>query len=391
VNRIVYLDHAATTPMRTEVLQAMVPYFIDRFGNASSSLYALGRASREAVEAARRQVAELIGAKPAEIYFTSGGSEADNWAVKGIFAARKGDSAHVITTAIEHHALLHACDSIGKMGAEITQVPVDSTGTADPADIRKAIRPDTILISVMHANNEVGTIQPIAEIGAIAEEAGVPFHVDAVQTVGHYPVNVEEMHCSLLSLSGHKLYGPKGVGAMFLRKGTRIRNLIDGGGQESSLRAGTENVPGIVGLGKAAELAGAELEESIRHESGLRDRLRKAIEESVPDVNLNGHPDMRLPNNLNMSFAGVEGEGILLRLDYAGVCVSTGSACTTGSLDPSHVLMAMGLKHEQAHGSVRFTFGKDNSKADVDYVAGVLADTVRKLRDISPTYVPGNV
>jgi len=377
--------------MRTEVLQAMVPYFIDCFGNASSALYALGRASRDAVEAARRQVAGLIGAKPAEIYFTSGGSEADNWAVKGIFAARKGDSAHVITTAIEHHALLHACDSIEKMGAEITRVPVDSTGMADPADIRRAIRPDTILISVMHANNEVGTIQPIAEIGAIAEEAGVPFHVDAVQTVGHYPVNVEEMHCSLLSLSGHKLYGPKGVGAMFLRKGTRIRNLIDGGGQENSLRAGTENVPGIVGLGKAAELAGAELEESIRHESALRDRLRKAIEESVPDVNLNGHPDMRLPNNLNMSFAGVEGEGILLRLDYAGVCVSTGSACTTGSLDPSHVLMAMGLKHEQAHGSVRFTFGKDNSKADVDYVAGVLADTVRKLRDISPTYVPGNV
>jgi len=383
----IYLDHAATTPMRTEVLQEMLPYFIDGFGNASS-LYSLGRASQEALETARERLAELIGAKPAEIIFTSGGSESDNWAVKGIFAAHCARGKHVITTAIEHHAVYHACDAVEKLGAEITRLPVDSTGMVDPDDVRKAIRRDTILISVMHANNEVGTIQPVAEIGAIAKEAGVPFHVDAVQTVGHYPVNVNEIQCDLLALSGHKFYGPKGVGAMFLRKGTRISNLIDGGGQENNRRAGTENVPGIVGLGKAAELAGAELEASMQREAALRDRLREAIEATIPGVRLNGHPEIRLPNNLNMSFAGVEGEGILLRLDHAGVCASTGSACTTGSLEPSHVLMAMGLSHEQAHGSVRFTFGKDSIPAHVDYVAGVLAETVKKLRDMSPTYEP---
>jgi cysteine desulfurase len=385
---IIYLDHAATTPVRPEVRREMMIYMSDFFGNASS-LYTLGQISKKAIDPAREKVAELIGASPEEVYFTSGGSESDNWAIKGTFFAKREKGGHLITSAIEHHAVLDTCEQLEKLGGELTVLPVDSDGMVDPDDVKKAIRPDTILISVMHANNEIGTVQPIAEIGRIAKEAGVAFHVDAVQTVGHYPVDVDAMNCDLLSLSAHKLYGPKGVGAMYMRKGTRVLPLIHGGGQERKRRAGTENVPGIVGLGKAAELAGADLDKTIERESALRDALRERLEADIPDLHLNGHPTQRLANNLNISFAGVEGEAILLRLDREGVCASTGSACTTGSLEPSHVLMAIGLKHEQTHGSVRFTFGRSNLPAHVDFVAKVMKKIVNQLREISPTYVPG--
>jgi cysteine desulfurase len=385
---IIYLDHAATTPVRPEVRREMMIYMSDYFGNASS-LYTLGQMSKKAIDPAREKVARLIGASPEEVYFTSGGSESDNWAIKGTFFAKQDKGRHLITSAIEHHAVLDTCEQLQKMGGGLTVLPVDSNGMVDPDDVKNAIRPDTILISVMHANNEIGTIQPIAEIGKIAKEAGVTFHVDAVQTVGHYPVDVDAMNCDLLSLSGHKLYGPKGVGAMYMRKGTRVLSLIHGGGQERKRRAGTENVPGIVGLGKAAELAMAELEKAIERESALRNDLLKKLETAIPDSHLNGHPTQRLSNNLNISFAGVEGEAILLRLDREGICASTGSACTTGSLEPSHVLMAIGLKHEQTHGSVRFTFGRSNVAAHVDFVAKVMEKTVSRLREMSPTYVPG--
>ena len=386
---IIYLDHAATTPVRPEVRREMMIYMSDFFGNPSSLLYTLGQMSKKAIDRAREKVAELIGASPEEVYFTSGGSESDNWAIKGTFFAKREKGGHLITSAIEHHAVLDTCEQLEKLGGELTVLPVDSNGMVDPDDVKKAIRPDTILISVMHANNEIGTVQPIAEIGRIAKEAGVAFHVDAVQTVGHYPVDVDAMNCDLLSLSAHKLYGPKGVGAMYMRKGTRVLPLIHGGGQERKRRAGTENVAGIVGLGKAAELAGADLDKTIERESALRDALRERLEADIPDLHLNGHPTQRLPNNLNISFAGVEGEAILLRLDREGICASTGSACTTGSLEPSHVLMAIGLKHEQTHGSVRLSFGRSNLPAHVDFVAKVMEKIVNQLREISPTYVPG--
>lgn len=385
---IIYLDHAATTPVRPEVRREMMIYMSDLFGNASS-LYTLGQMSKKAIDPAREKVAALIGASPEEVYFTSGGSESDNWAIKGTFFAKREKGGHLIASAIEHHAVLDTCEQLEKLGGELTVLPVDSDGVVDPDDVKKAIRPDTILISVMHANNEIGTIQPIAEIGRIAKEAGVAFHVDAVQTVGHYPVDVDAMNCDLLSLSAHKLYGPKGVGAMYIRKGTRVLSLIHGGGQERKRRAGTENVAGIVGLGRAAELAGAELDKTQERESALRDALQERLEAAIPDFHLNGHPTQRLPNNLNISFAGVEGESILLRLDREGICASTGSACTTGSLEPSHVLMAIGLKHEQTHGSVRFTFGRSNLPAHVDFVAKVMEKIVNQLREMSPTYVPG--
>jgi len=385
---IIYLDHAATTPVHPEVAREMTLWMSEFFGNPSS-LYVLGQKSRKAIEAARCHVAGLIAAKPDDVYFTSGGSESDNWAIKGVFEALRDKGRHIITSSIEHHAVLEACDALKKAGAEITLLPVDSDGLVDPDDVKNAIRKDTILVSIMHANNEIGTIQPIAEIGKIVKKAGVLFHVDAVQTVGHQPVDVDEMHVDLLALSAHKLYGPKGVGALFARKGTKMRNLIDGGGQERKRRAGTQNVPGIVGLGKAAEIARSSLQQETQREAALRDRLHHAIESAIPDIRLNGHPTQRLGNNLNISFAGVEGEAMLLRLDHEGICVSTGSACTTGSLEPSHVLMAIGLKHEQAHGSLRFTFGRSNIAAHVDYAAATLSNVVKTLRDISPTYEPG--
>ena len=390
MNAMIYLDHAATTPVHPDVAREMAPWMSEFFGNPSS-LYALGQKSKQGIDAARAQVATLLGAKPDDVYFTSGGSESDNWALKGSFFALREKGKHIITSTLEHHAVLETCDELKKMGAEITLVPVDSTGLVDPDDVKKAIRPGTILISIMHANNEIGTIEPVAEIGKIAKKAGVAFHVDAVQTVGHFPVNVDAMNVDMLSLSAHKLYGPKGVGAMFIRKGVKIRNLIHGGGQERKRRAGTQNVPGIVGLGKAAELARLGLEQEMPREAALRDKLRQLIEATIPDVMLNGHPTQRLANNLNMSFAGVEGEAMVLRLDHEGICASTGSACTTGSLEPSHVLMAIGLKHEQAHGSLRLTFGRSNEMEHVEKAAATLARIVKTLRDMSPTYVPGKM
>jgi len=385
---IIYLDHAATTPVHPEVAREMSLWMTEYFGNPSS-LYALGQKSKQAIESAREQVAQLLNARLDEVYFTSGGSESDNWAIKGTFFALHEKGRHIITSSIEHHAVLETCEALKRAGVLITLLPVDSNGLVDPDDVKKAIRDDTILISIMHANNEIGTMQPIAQIGKIARKAGIPFHVDAVQTAGHCPVDVGDMNVDMLALSAHKLYGPKGVGALYVRKGTKLRNLIDGGGQERKRRAGTQNVPGIVGLGKAAELARKGMEKESKREGALRDRLRDAIEGAIPDVRLNGHPTERLPNNLNMSIAGVEGEAMLLRLDHEGVCISTGSACTTGSLEPSHVLMAIGLKHEQAHGSLRFSFGLSNIPAHVDYVAATLAKIVKTLRDISPTYEPG--
>ena len=390
MNNIIYLDHAATTPVHPEVRREMSLWMTEYFGNASS-LYSIGRKSKEAVESARKSVATLIGAKADSVFFTCGGSESDNWAIKGVYLANAGKPAHIITTNIEHHAVFDTVEYLGKLGAAVTMVPVDSSGIVDPDDVKKAITPETILVSVMHANNEIGTVQPIAEIGKTTREAGIPLHVDAVQTVGHLPVDVDAMNIDLLSLSAHKLYGPKGVGALFIRKGVKLNKLIHGGGQESSRRAGTENVPGIVGLGRAVEIARAELETTMKREGEMRDELRRLIEASIPDIIPNGHPTKRLPNNLNISFAGIEGEGMLLHLDRFGICVSTGSACTTGSLEPSHVLMALGLRHEQAHGSLRFTFGRSNSMAHVGYVAETLAKIVKMLRDMSPLYEPGKV
>jgi len=387
LNDIIYLDHAATTPVHPEVRKEMSLWMTEYFGNASS-LYGIGRKSKEAVAEARKSVAALIGAKPDNVYFTC---ESDNWAIKGVYLANAGKPAHIITTNIEHHAVSDTVEYLGKLGVAVTMVPVDSSGIVDPDDVKKALTPQTILVSVMHANNEIGTVQPVAEIGKITREAGIPFHVDAVQTVGHLPVDVEAMNIDLLSLSAHKLYGPKGVGALFIRKGVKLNKLIHGGGQENGRRAGTENLPGIVGLGKAAEIARAELETTMKREGEMRDELRRLIEASIPDIIPNGHPTKRLPNNLNISFAGIEGEGMLLHLNRFGICVSTGSACTTGSLEPSHVMMALGLRHEQAHGSLRFTFGRSNSMAHVSYVAETLAKVVKTLRDMSPLYEPGKV
>ena len=386
----IYMDHAASTPPAPEVIEAMHSAFVEIFGNASS-LHQPGLAARAALEEAREKVAGLIGAEAEEVYFTSGGTESDNLAIKGVALANRARGRHIITTSIEHPAVLEPCRYLERQGFEVTCLPVTREGLVEVEALESAIRDDTILISMMHANNEIGTVQPIAEIGKIAREAGVLFHVDAVQTVGHYPVNVDTLNVDMLSLSAHKFYGPKGVGAMYLRKGVKIANLIHGGGQEKKRRAGTQNVPGIVGLGKAAELAITDLDKEMQRETRLRDHLRELVENSIPDVMVNGHRTRRVPNNLNVTFAGVEGEAMLLRLDREGVCASTGSACTTGSLEPSHVLMALGLKHEQAHGSLRFTFGRSNIVAHVDFVAATLAKIVKVLRDISPTYVPGRM
>ena len=383
--RRIYLDHAATTPTRPEVLKAMLPYFADSFGNPSS-IYSYGQEARGAVEDARIKVAELIGARSEEIIFTSGGTEADNFALKGIAYASERQGNHIITTSIEHHAVLEVCEFLEKRGLKITCLPVDRFGLVDPGDVKKAITDKTILISVIHASNEVGTIEPVEEIGKIAREAGVYFHSDAVQTVGHIPVNVEDLRVDLLAISGHKLYGPKGVGALYVRKGTRLVSLIHGGTQERRRRAGTENVPAIVGLGKAVELAGQEMGKDARRLAGLRDKLMKGLEEKIDHIRLNGHPTRRLPNNVNISIDFVEGESMILNLDLEGVCASTGSACSSASLEPSHVLLALGLSPEQAHGSLRFTLGRENSEADVERVLEVLPGIVAKLRAMSPLF-----
>jgi len=381
--RRTYLDHAATTPTHPEVVKAMLPHFTESFGNPSS-IHSYGQEAKQAVEDARETVAKLIGAGSDEIVFTGGGSEADNLAIKGVAFASEKRGNHVITTAIEHHAVLESCKFLEKRGFSVTLLPVDRHGLVDPGDVKKAITDRTILISVMHGSNEVGTIEPIGEIGQIARNADIPLHTDAVQTVGHIPVNVDELNVDLLAMSAHKLYGPKGVGALYVRKSTRLVSVVHGGGQEKKRRAGTENVPAIVGLGKAVELAGAELDEEARRVSNLRDRLIKGLEERIDHVRLNGHPTKRLPNNVNVSIEYAEGESMLLNLDLEGICVSTGSACSSGSLAASHALLALGLSHEQAHGSLRFSLGHDNTAEDIDRVLEVLPGIVKRLRAMSP-------
>jgi cysteine desulfurase len=379
----IYLDYAATTPTHPEVVKAMLPYFTEAFGNPSS-LHSYGQEAKGAIEEARAKVAELIGAQNGEIVFTSGGTEADNFALKGVAYANEGKGSHIITSAIEHHAVLEACRFLERRGFEVTYLPIDRYGLVDPDNVRRAITDKTILISVMQANNEVGTIEPIVEIGKIAGEAGVYFHTDAVQTVGHIPVNVNELGVDLLAMSAHKLYGPKGIGALYIRKGTKLVSFMHGGEQERRRRAGTENVPGIVGFGRAAELAQQEMGEEAKRLTHFRDRLIKGLLERIDHTHLNGHPVARLPNNVNISVDFVEGESMLLNLDLEGICVSTGSACSSQSLEPSHVLLAMGLSHEQAHGSLRFSLGKWTTEEGVDRVLEVLPRVVAKLRAMSP-------
>ncbi|HHY61422.1 MAG TPA: cysteine desulfurase NifS [Bacillota bacterium] len=385
MNRI-YLDNAATTPVRREVFEAMVPYLTDKYGNPSS-IHSYGREARADLNRAREQVAAAIGAAPEEIIFTAGGSEADNLAIKGTALAMYGEKSHIITSAVEHHAVLHSVESLKRLGFSVTILPVDSEGMVDPEDVKRAITPETCLISIMYANNEVGTIQPIEEISRIAREAGVLFHTDAVQAVGHMPVDVKSLGVDMLSLSGHKFYGPKGVGALYARRGVRLAPLIDGGAQERKRRAGTENMAGIVGIGMAIELAVSEMDEVSAKEERLRDKLIEGLTQRIPDVRLNGHRRLRLPNNVNMSFLYVEGESLLLNLDMEGIAASSGSACTSGSLAPSHVLMAMGIPHEVAHGSVRMTLGRYTEDADVERVLDVMPRIVEKLRAMSPIYV----
>ncbi|MEG1966188.1 MAG: cysteine desulfurase NifS [Clostridia bacterium] len=383
MKKIIYMDNAATTAVRPEVLETMLPYFTQYYGNPSS-IHSVGRDARRAVENARRQVALAIGADAREIYFTAGGSESDNWAIRCATAALANKGKHIITSAVEHHAVLHTCAMLEKQGYRITYLPVDGEGLVKPQDVRNALCDDTVLITIMAANNEIGTLQPIAEIGKIAKAAGILFHTDAVQAVGAVPIDVNALQVDMLSLSGHKFHAPKGVGALYIRKGVKIKNLIYGGAQERGLRAGTENVPGIVGLGKAIELAVSELPEYTQKMTHLRDRLIDGILAEIPNVRLNGHRTLRLPANVNVSVRYVEGEALLMRLDLAGIEGSSGSACTSGSLDPSHVLLAIGLPHEIAHGSLRLSLGTENTDEDVDKVLAELPKIVENLRAMSP-------
>jgi cysteine desulfurase len=383
--RNIYFDHAATTPVKREVLEAMLPYFSENYGNPST-VYSIGRNSKKAIEEARETVARIIGAEPREIFFTGSGTEADNWAIKGAAYANMKKGKHIITTSIEHHAVLHACQYLESEGFEATYLPVDEYGLVTPEQVEEAIRPDTILISIMFANNEIGTIQPIAEIGRIAREKGICFHTDAVQAMGNIKINVSELNVDMLSMSAHKFYGPKGVGALYVRKGIKLTSFMHGGAQERGRRASTENVPGIVGLAKALELADRNTEQYNRKLVALRDRTIEEIEKKIPYVRLNGHREKRLPGNVNFSFEFIEGESLLLMLDLKGIAASSGSACTSGSLDPSHVLLAIGLPHEKAHGSLRITFGEENTDEDVDYLMEVLPEIVQRLREMSPLY-----
>jgi cysteine desulfurase len=380
-----YLDYAATTPCDPEVLKAMEPYFFDKFGNPSS-IHSFGQEAKKGIEDAREELASFLGADPSEIIFTSGGTESDNFALIGVAHALENKGKHIITTAIEHHAVSEPCKFLEKKGFAVTYVGVDKDGLVSPDDIKKAITDKTILISVMHANNEIGTIQPIAEIGKIAKDKGITFHTDAVQTVGHIPVDVDELNVDLLSLSAHKFYGPKGVGALYIRKGTRIESFLHGGDQEKGRRASTHNTPGIVGLGKAIQLCRAKMDSEATFQIGLRDRLIKEITVKIPEVYLNGHPTKRLPNNVNFSIKYIEGESILLNLDMLGIACSTGSACTSTSLEPSHVLLAIGLPHEIAHGSLRISLGRWTKEGDIDYLLKSLPKIVEKLRSMSPLY-----
>lgn len=384
----VYMDHAATTFTKPEVAESMLPFLRENFGNPSS-LYSIGREGKEAIETAREQLAKALGAKPGEIYFTSGGTESDNWAVKGTAFSRRKKGKHIITTPIEHHAVLYPCEYLESQGFDVTYLPVDRYGLVDPAEVEAAIREDTVLISVMYANNEIGTIEPIQGIGEIAKEHDVLFHTDAVQIIGTVPLDMKQKHkdVDMLSLSSHKFYGPKGIGVLYLREGTEIDNYMHGGGQERGKRAGTENVASIVGMRKAIELATSNIEKHNDKIRKMRDRLLSGVLE-IPSCRLNGHPEKRLPGNLNFSFEYIEGESLLLMLDQMGVCSSTGSACTSGSLGTSHVLKAIGLPPEIAQGSLRLTLGDANSEEDIDYVLDVLSETVGKLRNMSPFYKP---
>ena len=381
-----YMDYSATTYVKPEVLDAMMPFFTEKFGNPSS-FYGISRETKMAVDNARAQVAKAINCDPNEVYFTGGGSEADNWAIKGIATAHMKKGNHIITTKIEHHAVLHTCEFLEKFGFEVTYLDVNEEGFIDLKQLESAITDKTILVSIMFANNEIGTIQPIKEIGAICREKKVLFHTDAVQAIGSVPVDVKEMNIDLLSLAGHKLYGPKGIGALYIRKGVRIDNLIHGGGQERGRRAGTENIPGVVGLGKAIEIATENIEENRARLTVLRDKLIDGILERIPYARLTGpRGDKRLPGNSNISFEFIEGESILLSLDFEGICASSGSACTSGSLDPSHVLLAIGLPHEKAHGSLRTTLGAASTEEDVEKLLNELPPIIERLRNMSPLW-----
>ena len=385
MEKVIYLDNAATTRTAPEVVDAMLPYFTENYGNPSS-IYGFASANKEVIAEQREKIADVLGAKANEIYFTAGGTESDNWALTARAEAYGTKGKHIITSRIEHHAVLHTCAYLEKRGYEVTYLDVDENGLVDPRKVEEAIRPDTILISIMAANNEIGTIQPIREIGEIAHAHGVLFHTDAVQAFAQIPINVDECHIDMLSASGHKLNGPKGIGFLYIRKGVKIRSFIHGGAQERKRRAGTENVPGIVGLGKAVELAAATMEERAAKETELRDYAISRIEKEIPYCRLNGDRVKRLPNNINFSFRFIEGESMLIKLDFKGICASSGSACTSGSLDPSHVLLAIGLPHEIAHGSLRMTLGADTTKEEIDYTVDCLKEIVEEIRSMSPLY-----
>ena len=385
MNKLIYLDNAATTKTAPEVVEAMLPYFTEYYGNPSS-VYDFAVHSKEAVTKAREQIAGVLKAKPEEIYFTAGGSESDNWALKAAFEAYKAKGNHIITTKIEHHAILHTCEYLEKRGAKITYLDVDENGIVCLEELEKAITPETILISIMFANNEIGSVQPVKEIGMIAREHGILFHTDAVQAFGQLPIDVDECNIDMLSSSAHKINGPKGIGFLYIRKGVKIRSFIHGGAQERKRRAGTENVPGIVGYGKAAQIAMETMDERIAKETQLRDYLIKRVTEEVPFTRVNGSRTNRLPNNVNFAFQFIEGESLLIKLDMAGICGSSGSACTSGSLDPSHVLLAIGLPHEIAHGSLRLTLSEENTMEEMDYVVDQIKEIVSYLRGMSPLY-----
>ncbi len=385
MEKMIYLDNAATTRTAPEVVEAMLPYFTEDYGNPSS-VYRFAAKNKCGVDRQREAIAEILGANANEIYFTAGGSESDNWAVKAAAEAYREKGNHIITTKIEHHAILHTAEYLEKQGYDVTYLDVDEDGFVDTDELEKAIRPETILISVMFANNEIGTVQPIKEIGRIAKEHGILFHTDAVQAFGQIPIQVDGLGIDMLSASGHKLNGPKGIGFLYIRKGVKIRSFIHGGAQERRRRAGTENVPGIIGLGTAAKRAARTMEERAERESALRDYLISRVMAEIPHTKLNGHATKRLPNNANFSFRFVEGEALLLNLDMKGICASSGSACTSGSLDPSHVLLAIGLPHEIAHGSLRLTLGEDTVKEEIDYVVDALKEIVKRLREMSPLY-----
>jgi len=383
--RKIYLDHAATTPVRPEVLETMLPYFNEKFGNASS-IHGFGRDAKVALEEAREKVAKILDASSSEIFFTGGGTESDNLAIKGTALANRQKGKHVITSKIEHHAILESCKFLEKEGLEVSYLPVDSKGLVDPEDLKKAIRDDTILVSIMYVNNEVGIIQPIEELCKIAKDRGIYFHTDTVQAMGKIPVDVQKLNVDMLAMSGHKIYGPKGVGAIYIRKGVRIIPLSHGGQHERSRRAGTENVPAIIGFAKALELVNKELESQNKHQKNLTKAFYKRLIESIPYVILHGDLNRRIPNTLNLSFKGVEGESVILSLDTKGVAVASGSACTSGTLEPSHVLSAMGIDPAIAQGAIRFSFGRDNTMQDVEYVASILPEIVQRLRSMSPLY-----